>query len=70
MLGFIQGKTDMNREDARIKLDQLLLHMNQSIVTPDELEYLEDLSEEMVFATMQMGINRKEARRLGKKEGY
>jgi hypothetical protein len=65
MLGFIQGKLNCSGTDARVILDQKLTHMNQPIATKEELSYLIDLRDEIDFAMMQMGINRRQARKLG-----
>jgi len=64
MLGFIQGKLGCSGADARVILDQKLVEMNQPIATKEELTYLIDLRDEIDFAMMQMGVNRKEVRKL------
>lgn len=63
-LGFIQGSLKVSLREARIILDQKLIEMNQSVIAKNEVEYIQDLSDEIAFTLMQLGINRKEARKV------
>lgn len=61
-LGYIQGKLNCKTSDAKIILDQKLIEMNQPAMTEDEVEYILELNDEMGFALMQLGVNRKTVR--------
>jgi len=63
-LGYIQGKLDVRANDARTILDQKLIEMNQPPMTREETQYIIDLTDEISFTLMQMGVNRKESRKL------
>jgi len=64
-LGFIQGSFRIKASEAKIILDQKLIEMNQPVMTEEETVYIRDLSDEISFTLMQMGVNRKEIRTLG-----
>jgi len=67
MLGWMErDKKPIKREDSLILLDQILSNMNQQPVTKEEKEILKQASEEMGIFLIQMGINRKNARRVAK----
>ena len=63
-LGVIQGRLKVCTPEAKLILDQKLIQMNQPPITKEEAEYIQDLSDEIGFTLMQMGVNRKEARKL------
>jgi len=63
-LGVIQGRLKVRAPEAKLILDQKLIQMNQPPMTKEEAEYIKDLSDEIGFTLMQMGVNRKEARKL------
>ena len=67
-LGFIQGALNVGAIEARIILDQKLIEMNQPIMAKSEHEYIQDLSDEIAFSLMQIGVNRKDVRGIKKKK--
>lgn len=67
MLGGIQMVKNVDIFDAMIEVDQYLIYMNQPPMTPAEKNELRRLAEQMDVFVMQMGFNRREGRKLARK---
>lgn len=67
-LGFIQGALNVGAIEARVILDQKLIEMNQPIMAKEEAEFIQDISDEIAFSLMQVGVNRKDVRGIRKKK--
>lgn len=68
MLGWIESaKRPIKRNDSLILLDQILLKMCQPTVKQTELDYFQDLDDEMGFGLIQMGIGRERAKEIARK---